>query len=166
MINEEIRYKIQELPVFQYLLRLILIAWTYFAYTKYEVNPAFFIATIVVTVVIFFYISETSIIANTDCIIIKHNRWLPFLTSKRKIYYSEINDIIYNKSKLDIGTLILSILDIIPGKARTDAQLVFVLKNDPQFNFNTIGSKKQNDELVSFIKNEIKQKINEFNFRQ
>lgn len=146
------KYKIKELPILQFIIRLLALGWICFAYIKYQVNPDFFGATIALAIIIILGISEKSIIATNNSLLILHQRWIPFLNEKEKIMFSEIAEIEYTKTKINGLPLILNFIFYVPGTNEQEALLTIHLKNGESYKYRGIGTAKQNKKLIAIIK--------------
>jgi len=155
MSENKYLYKIEELPVIQYLLRFIMFGWIYFAYTKFVINPIFFGFTIIVAVVIILSISESSVVATESQLIFINKRWLPFLNTTKRYFYAEITDIHYERRKTDGIVVLLNLIQHMPGTRTKPAQITIFKKDGSSIKNSAIGRQVANDELMSIVKGKI-----------
>ncbi|MCP4441278.1 MAG: hypothetical protein GY810_20425 [Aureispira sp.] len=146
-------YKIKAFPFSEYILRLLLLGWIYFAYTKFDLNPNFFGVTIAIAIILFFLILETSIVVTKDSLIEKRTNWLPFLSRKRIIAkHSEIHEISYEKGNFNKLGLVLNLIEYVPGTTSTPNLFIIRKKDGSSVALETKGSQYENEKLIKIIK--------------
>lgn len=149
-------FKIKEYPFNQYIGKIILLCWIVFAIIKFNINPNFFGATIIVAVFLILSITETSIEAKERFLEIKYRNWSPFLNKSEKIDYKDIVNIEYIKPEISGVSILLNLIVRVHGTLRKGPKLYLTLSENKWKEIDAFGKKSQIDKLIKVVKSNVR----------
>jgi hypothetical protein len=136
--------------------RMLMCIWIVFAVYKYNVNPNFFLFSIILAILIVMLVQDITIKLKKDYIEIKETRWFIFLNSVKTIYLNEIIEISFEERKLPELYYIFFSLLTPGGTMRNNNKLIIKFRNDSVPYEIRTGTIVENKTFVKLVNEKIK----------
>jgi len=160
VVDTAVIYELIEFPLALWIIRILLLLWTGFALSKFNINPVFFGLSIALAVGLIIRLSQT-ILHLTPTHILVYSKSFFGLKLSKSYAISNIENIHFKPSDFHYIALILDLFLPFPGiLGYSRSKLSIKLKGEDWVAMNAVGSELKNKRLVRFVQKYQRQELN------